>query len=67
MNITYLKGTVPVKSGKDVYDALIVLASSKEMLELEEPLDVISPFVMSYEEQTLLYQAGRPLTRRSGS
>jgi BioD-like phosphotransacetylase family protein len=47
-------GTVPVKSGKDVYDADALFF--KEMLELEEPLNVISPFVMSYEEQTLLYQ-----------
>ena len=47
-------GTVPVKSGKDVYDSDALFF--KETLELEEPLDVISPFVMSYEEQTLLYQ-----------
>ena len=47
-------GIIPVKSGKDVYDADALFF--KEMLELEEPLDVISPFVMSYEEQTLLYQ-----------
>jgi len=47
-------GTVPVKSGKGVYDADALFF--KETLGLEEPLDVISPFVMSYEEQTLLYQ-----------
>jgi BioD-like phosphotransacetylase family protein len=47
-------GTVPVKSGKDVYDADALFF--KETLGLEEPLDVISPFVMSYEEQMLLYQ-----------
>jgi uncharacterized protein len=47
-------GTVPVKSGTDMYDADAQFI--KETLELEEPLDVISPFVMSYEEQTLLYQ-----------
>jgi BioD-like phosphotransacetylase family protein len=47
-------GTVPVKNGKNVYDADALFF--KETLELEEPLDVISPFVMSYEEQTLLYQ-----------
>ena len=34
-------GTVPVKSGKDVHDADALFF--KEMLELEEPLDVISP------------------------
>jgi len=47
-------GTVPVKAGKDVYDADAPFV--KETLGLEEPLDVISPFVMSYEEQTLLLQ-----------
>ena len=47
-------GTVPVKSGMDVYDADALFI--KETLGLEEPLNVISPFVMSYEEQTLLYQ-----------
>ncbi|MDA8423287.1 MAG: phosphotransacetylase family protein [Nitrospiraceae bacterium] len=47
-------GVVPIKSGKDVYDADAPFI--KETLGLDEPLDVISPFVMSYEEQTLLYQ-----------
>jgi uncharacterized protein len=47
-------GNVPVKVGKDVYDADAPFI--KETLGLDEPLDVISPFVMSYEEQTLLFQ-----------
>jgi uncharacterized protein len=47
-------GTVPVKNGKDVYDADALFI--KETLGLDDPLDVISPFVMSYEQQTLLYQ-----------
>jgi BioD-like phosphotransacetylase family protein len=47
-------GTAPVQSGKDSYDADALFI--KETLGLDEPLDVISPFVMSYEEQTLLYQ-----------
>ncbi|HYA85811.1 MAG TPA: phosphotransacetylase family protein [Nitrospirota bacterium] len=47
-------GNVPVKAGKDVYDADAPFI--KETLSLDEPLDAISPFVMSYEEQTLLFQ-----------
>src|SRR6266498_3222044 len=47
-------GTAPVQSGKDSYDADALFI--KETLGLGEPLDVISPFVMSYEVQTLLYQ-----------
>lgn len=47
-------GTAPVQSGKDSYDADALFI--KETLGLDEPLDVISPFVMSYEVQTLLYQ-----------
>jgi hypothetical protein len=47
-------GTAPVQSGKESYDADAVFI--KETLGLDEPLDAISPFVMSYEEQTLLYQ-----------
>jgi len=47
-------GTMPVKSGKEVYDADALFI--KETLGLDEPLEVISPFVMSYEDQTLLYQ-----------
>jgi BioD-like phosphotransacetylase family protein len=43
-----------VQSGKDSYDADALFI--KETLGLDEPLDVISPFVMSYEVQTLLYQ-----------
>ncbi len=47
-------GNVPIKTGKDVYDADAPFI--RETLGLDEPLDVISPFVMSYEEQTLLFQ-----------
>jgi BioD-like phosphotransacetylase family protein len=47
-------GNVPVKVGKEVYDADAPFI--KEILGLDEPLDAISPFVMSYEEQTLLFQ-----------
>jgi BioD-like phosphotransacetylase family protein len=47
-------GNVPVKVGKDVYDADAPFI--KETLGLDEALEVISPFIMSYEEQTLLFQ-----------
>ncbi|HXY62632.1 MAG TPA: phosphotransacetylase family protein [Nitrospirota bacterium] len=47
-------GNAPVKAGKDVYDADAPFI--RETLGLDEPLDVISPFVMSFEEQTLLFQ-----------
>ncbi len=46
--------TAPVQSGKVSYDTNALFI--KETLGLDEPLDVISPFVMSFEEQTLLYQ-----------
>ncbi len=47
-------GTVPVKSGKDMYDADALFI--RETLGLDDPLDMISPFIMSFEQQTLLYQ-----------
>ncbi len=56
--VGYLKpiGSVPVKKGKAVYDADALFI--KEILGLEEPLEVISPFVQTYESQTLLYEDG---------
>jgi BioD-like phosphotransacetylase family protein len=51
-------GTAPVQSGRESYDADALFI--KETLGLDEPLDVISPFVMSYEERTLLYQGKAP-------
>ena len=54
VGVMKLFGTAPVQSGKDSYDADALFF--KETLKLEEPLDMISPFVMSFEEQTLLYQ-----------
>jgi BioD-like phosphotransacetylase family protein len=47
-------GTVPVKSGSSVYDADALFI--KEVLELDEPLETITPFMQTYENQTLLYQ-----------
>ncbi len=54
--VGYLKpiGKVPVKKGKNVYDADALFI--KETLRLEEPMEVISPFVQTYESQTLLFQ-----------
>lgn len=47
----YIKplGRTPVKQGSGVYDEDAVFV--KEALSLQEPLDVISPFVLSYEMQ----------------
>ena len=47
-------GKTPVKKGKDVFDATALFV--KETLELEEPLEVISPFVQTYENLTLLLE-----------
>jgi len=54
--IGYLKplGKTPVKMGKEVYDATALFM--RESLELAEPMEVISPFVETYENLTLLLQ-----------
>jgi BioD-like phosphotransacetylase family protein len=56
--VGYMKplGTVPVKSGKTVHDADAVFA--KEILGLAEPLEIISPFVLDFENQARLYAGG---------
>ncbi len=56
--VGYMKpiGKVPVKKDKEVYDADALFI--KETLDLGEPLDVISPFVQTYESQTLLFEGG---------
>ena len=56
--VGYLKpiGKVPVKKDKGVYDADALFI--KETLGLEEPLEMISPFVQTYENQTLLFEGG---------
>jgi len=53
--VGYIKpiGSTPVKKGKDVYDADALFI--KETLELEEPFEVVSPYVQTYESQTLLF------------
>jgi BioD-like phosphotransacetylase family protein len=47
-------GTVPIKSGASVYDADALFI--KEVLGLDEPLETITPFMQTFENQTLLYQ-----------
>lgn len=56
--VGYIKpiGKIPVKKGKDVFDADALFI--KDMLGLNEPLEVISPFILSYENQTLLFSGG---------
>ncbi len=61
----YIKpfGKTPVKKGKAVYDADALFI--KETLGLEEPLEVISPFVRTYETETLLIEGKiRDMKRR---
>jgi BioD-like phosphotransacetylase family protein len=54
--VGYIKplGKTPVKKGKDIFDATALFA--KETLGLDEPMEVISPFVQTYENLTLLFQ-----------
>jgi BioD-like phosphotransacetylase family protein len=55
-SVGFLKpfGNLPVKSGKEVYDADALFI--KETLGLPDPLDVVSPFLMTYENHILLLQ-----------
>lgn len=54
--VGYMKpvGKSPIKRGGRVYDADAVFI--REILSLTEPLDVISPVVLSYETQNLVYK-----------
>ncbi|MCL5022822.1 MAG: phosphotransacetylase family protein [Nitrospirae bacterium] len=54
--VGYIKpvGKTPVKKGRDVFDIDAVFI--KEALSLPDPLNVISPFVLTYETQTLMFQ-----------
>jgi uncharacterized protein len=56
--VGYLKpiGKVPVKKGKTIYDADALFI--KETLGLDDPVETISPFVQTYESQTLLFEGG---------
>ncbi|HEX9020874.1 MAG TPA: phosphotransacetylase family protein, partial [Nitrospirota bacterium] len=54
--VGYIKpiGKTPVKKGRNVYDADAVFI--RETLALEEPIESISPFVQTFESQTLLFE-----------
>ena len=54
--VGYIKpiGRTPVKKGTNVYDADAVFI--KEALSLPDPLDIISPFVLTYEAQNRILQ-----------
>ncbi len=54
--VGYIKpiGKTPVKIGKNVFDADALFI--KEALSLSDPLPVISPFVLSYEIQNLIFR-----------
>ncbi|HMK56960.1 MAG TPA: phosphotransacetylase family protein [Dissulfurispiraceae bacterium] len=56
--VGYIKplGTAPVKKGHDVYDADAMFIA--DALGLDDPLDIISPFVISYETQNLILEGG---------
>lgn len=47
-------GRIPFKKGDEIFDEEAVFI--KEMLSLEEPLSVISPFVFTYETQYKLFE-----------
>jgi len=54
--VGYLKplGKTPVKKGSDLFDADALFM--RESLALSDPLKVISPFVLSYEMQNLIFE-----------
>jgi BioD-like phosphotransacetylase family protein len=54
--VGYLKplGKMPVKKGSDLYDADAIFI--RESLALPDPINVISPFVLSYEMQNLIFE-----------
>lgn len=54
--VGYLKplGKTPVKCGGDLYDADAIFI--REFLALPDPLNVISPFVLSYEMQNMIFE-----------
>ena len=53
--VGYLKplGKAPVKTERGVYDADALFI--RDTLELDEPLEVVSPYVQTFESQTLLF------------
>src|SRR5208283_5007912 len=63
-NVGYLKplGKTPVKKGSDLFDADAIFI--KEALKLPDPLEVISPFVLSYEIQNLIFEGKLKETKK---
>ncbi|HTF99850.1 MAG TPA: AAA family ATPase, partial [Nitrospirota bacterium] len=63
--VGYLKpvGKVPVKQGRMIYDADAIFI--KETLKLDDAVETISPFVQTYESQTLLFEGGLKDARKS--
>ncbi len=62
--VGYLKplGTSPVKRGSDLFDADAIFI--RESLKLPDPLEVISPFVLSYEAQNLIFEGKLTETKK---
>lgn len=62
--VGYIKplGKTPVKIGRELYDSDSIFI--KEALSLPDPLSIISPFVLGYENQNLLYAGGLPDVRK---
>lgn len=58
-SVGYIKpiGKTPVKQGTEVYDADALFI--REALSLTDPMDLVSPVVLSYEMQNQLYE-GKP-------
>ncbi len=54
--VGYIKplGKTPVKKGSDLFDADAIFI--RESLELADPLEVMSPFVLSYEMQHRIFE-----------
>ena len=62
--VGYLKplGKTPVKKGSDLFDADAIFI--REALKLTDPLEVISPFVLSYEIQNLIFEGKLKETKK---
>jgi len=62
--VGYIKpvGNIPIKKDKGVYDADALFI--QDTLGLQESLDVISPFVQTYESQTRLFDKGMRNVRK---
>lgn len=63
-DVGYIKpiGKTPVKHGRDIFDADAVFV--KETLGLKEPLNIISPFVMTFETQSAMLKGKVPNAKK---